>query len=409
MFCKFKMPVTFNQVWRDNTSSRDYDSGGCSAGDISRNRKGRSGDRRHHCINPDTTHISYKSDRTGSNPCTLAGASSATWIGGGLDGRGNLSNFPGKSTNFNNAEAALKCTFNSLTGSKLVTLSRDSKVSTNSGSGAVETNDGFTSQWEQLVYGITTEAGNNTGFCDDVNNLNTQVHDDGRTCYDIIDEALKKTQAETYCESNPTDVVCACYNVSEHGTKGCLKSNNRDLPGCVEVVEGYNKFPEQARVGGLGIDNFPTTCFATGICARPGQFLPSSRPNTCQANITVCTQDINLYGAVQAGGQVTINQDMDCKAGDGPSSDSGPTGNVPRGDGDDYDRGYGEASLSDFRRYPRTYIPGSLDDIKNDPKKKAGAIGISGFVSSIMMMLILLLVVSSGGGDAVIPVRGRFR
>ena len=403
------MPVTYNQVWRDNTESRDYDSGGCSAGDISRHRKGGSGSRRHHCLKPDTTYISYKSDRTGSNPCTLAGASSATWIGGGIDGRGNLASFPGKSTNFNNAEAALKCTFNSLTGSKLVTLSRDSKVSTNSGSGAVATNDSFKSQWEQLVFGVTTEAGNNTGFCEDVNNLNTQIHNDDRTCYDVIEEAVKKTQGERYCESNPSDEVCACYNVSEHGTKGCIKAENKNLPGCKEVVEGYNKFPEQAKVGGLGIDNFPTTCFATGICARPGQFLPSSRPNTCEANITVCTQDLKFYGDVQAGGQVTIKQDMDCKAGDGPSADSGPTGNVPSGDGDGHDRGFGEASLSDFGRYPRTYIPGSLDDIKNDPKKKVGAIGIGGFVTSIMMMLILLLVMSSAGGDAVVPVRGKFR
>lgn len=407
MFCKFKMPDTFNQVWRDNTGSRDYDDGGCSSGHISRHRKGRSGDRRHHCLRPDTTHISHSSDRTGSNPCTLASASSETWIGGGLDGRGNLSSFSGKSTNFNNAEAALKCTFNSLTGDKLVTLSRNSEVSTDSGSGAVESNGDFKNQWEQLVYGITTEAGNNTGFCEDVDNLNTQVHDDGRTCYDVIGDELKKTQAERYCENNPTAVVCACYNVSEHGTKGCLDPNNRDLPGCIEVVEGYNKFPEQARVGGLGIDNFPTTCFATGICARPGQFLPSSRPNTCQANITVCTQDINLYGEVQAGGQVTINQDMDCKAGDGPSADSGPTGNVPTGD--DYDRGYGKVSLADFRKYPRTYIPGSLDDIKNDPKKKAGAIGIGGIVAIIGMMMILLLVVSSADGGAVVPDRGKFR
>ena len=401
------MPVTYNQVWRDDTGSRDYDSGGCTAGHISRARKGRSGDRRHHCLKPDTSHISHKSDRTGSNPCTLASASSETWIGGGLDGRGHLKSFSGKSTNFNNAEAALKCTFNSLTGSKLVSLSRKSKVSTSSGSGAVGTNEGFKSQWEQLIHGITTEAGNNTGFCEDVKNLNTKVHDDGRTCYDVISDELKRTQAERYCEDNPTAVVCACYNVSKHGTKGCLDPNNRDIPGCIEVVEGYNKFPEQAKVGGLGIDNFPTTCFATGICARPGQFLPSSRPNTCQANITVCTQDLNLYGDVQAGGQVTINQDMDCKAGDGPSSDSGPTGNVPADE--DYDRGYGKASLSDFRKYPRTYIPRSLDDIKNDSRKKAGAFGIGAIVVIMMMMMVLLLAVSGADVPVPVPIKRKFR
>ena len=50
-----------------------------------------------------------------------------------------------------------------------------------------------------------------------------------------------------------------------------------------------------------------------------------------------------------------------------------------------------------------------LDDIKNDPKKKAGAIGIGGIVAIIGMMMILLLVVSSADGGAVVPVRGKFR
>jgi hypothetical protein len=49
-----------------------------------------------------------------------------------------------------------------------------------------------------------------------------------------------------------------------------------------------------------------------------------------------------------------------------------------------------------------------VDDIKNDPKKKVGAMGIGGLIAIAMMMVLLLVVAgSAGGGGTAAPVRER--
>ena len=328
------MPTTFNQVWWDDTENRTSDHGHCShlAGSISRHRKGRRGRRRHWCLLPDTEWVSHKPDGTGSNPCRLAGSSDESWIGGGKDGNGNQTDFTGRSTNFNNANMAIKCTFNSVNSSKLKEMSRTPSVYDSSGSGAVETNDGFKSQWEQLVFGITTEAGNNTGFCEHVNNINKQVHNDGRTCYDVLTDAVtKKARGIQWCDSNPTDSVCACINISK-GVRHCL--NNPTHPGCDTLVAEYNKFPGNAQTE-FDTRNFSPKCFAPDVCAQSGQYQPMQGADVCSQTIAVCQQDLNMYGDVASGALVEIDQSMRCEAKTekAPSAGSGDTGGGGGGGG----------------------------------------------------------------------------
>lgn len=372
------MSVTYNQAfYLENANLHDGSYGGCPSGMISRHRKGSSGNRNHRCLNPTTGAISHVASRDGQNPCTLASSSGASWIGGGRNGRNHDTDYPGKSTNFNNAEAALKCTFNSLNGDKLVQMSQNSQVLQ---SGAVDTDGQFKNQWDQLIWGMSTSAGITTGFCTSLDHLDTKIHSDGRTCYDIlVDEATKKARGLQWCANNPTDSKCACINVSNQGVKGCV--DNPTLPGCDEVVEEYNKFPGNAQ-SEIETKNFSVKCFVPNICSRDGQYQPNAQPDVCSQTITVCNQDAHLYGDIKNGGVVKLDQNMECSAETNNQSNSGS----------------GSSELIVPKTYEefKTFIPMSVDGLTGDKRQQTGAGVITSSSLSCCMCIVLLLIIASG-------------
>lgn len=386
------MPQTFNRVWWDG--GYDREAGGCNNNDteISSQRWGKSGSRRHGCVGSTSDHVRPEPDASGyGNPCTKTGANDSRWIGGGVDGRGNQTTFTGRSVNFSDSQAALKCIFNSISGDKLVELSGNNnalKYGVTSGA--------FKNQWEQLVFGVSTDAGNNDGFCGVLANLPTKIHSDGRTCYDVIqDAATKKARGIQWCNSNETDPRCACRNISQYGTIGCLERPN--LPGCDKVVEGFNKFPAKA-VTQFNVKTFPPLCFtSTSPCGQSDQYLPEKLPDVCRQTIAVCEQNISV-GDITAD-KVSIEQKMECKA---------ETTQIPGGSGTG--TGTGEEkevpiSIKDITSNPRSYIPKSLDDLKTNKKAQVGVAGVAGLM---MLCLILLLLVMIGGTSTHIAPR-RFR
>lgn len=396
------MPTTFNRAYYypdygDNTN-RDEDHGGCPSGWISRKRKGRSGRRRHMCIKPDTTYISHKPDRTGSNPCTLAGANSASWIGGGVNGRGHQNDFSGRSSNFSTSDAALKCTFNSVTGAKLIEMSRSGDVLD---SGATDSS-GFKNQWQQLVFGIQTDAGNNsTGFCADLNNLTTQIHQDGSTCYSILtDAATKKTRGIQWCQRNRSDDRCGCINVADYGTAGCIDSHS-NLPGCREVKAEYDKYPQKAKTA-FPLKTFTAKCFVPNLCSRNNQFQPASQPDVCSQTIAVCEQTINVGDIT--GGKVDIAQEMECEAkstqgsGDATSTDTGAGAGTDTGAGAEEEEK--EKEEEEEETGIRAYIPTNLSDLKTDRKKQLTAGGLVGTIMmSAFCLIVIILLLSSDGNS----------
>lgn len=101
--------------------------------------------------------------------------------------------------------------------------------------------------WEQLLFGVTVGRQNTKGrgYCDNVSHLLKKVHQDGKTCYDIIKNKNQAAEADRkgreYCKRNPTAQVCKCINISQSGgVTYCLK--NPTLPGCKKVVETLTKF-----------------------------------------------------------------------------------------------------------------------------------------------------------------------
>ena len=262
------------------------------------------------------------SESVNHHPCKGLGKS--TFLGAESDSRGRQPSYPGKSEHFDNKRFAFKCDIPDRKMNSTNLKSWSDATHTNGGSSGayVKDNSGAVrSIWDQLVMGIDVSGKvSSEGFCKKVENLSTVVKSDGTTCYQKIDETLKKTNRKLYCDNNELDELCACRNISTYGTKRCVEEKPW-LPGCKEIKAQFDKFPAKANTETPPI-NWTPTCFSSGICARPGQYLPENEPQACAQTITICSQDLE-FGDV-TGGAVTVNQDMDCDA----SADRGGGGGL---------------------------------------------------------------------------------
>jgi hypothetical protein len=57
-----------------------------------------------------------------------------------------------------------------------------------------------------------------------------------------------------------------------------------------------------------------------------------------------------------------------------------------------------QPTLTDFTSNPKSYIPRSLDDLKQNRKAKAGVAGIGGVVMMMGLCMLMLVVIASKGG-----------
>jgi len=400
-------------AWHKTYSAQGGCPGPQSGTRVGRKRKKKSGRSYHHyCVAIEidgngnvvgrNNEVAYNSSRGGHHPCLGLGKS--TFLGGGTESHGHWVDYTGKADNFYGAEFAFKCEVpnSKVTAANLKSWSGSGHMNSSSGAAAKQGGTRKT-LWDQLVMGVDVPGVTGDAFCKKVANLPAVIHTNGTTCYQKIDENLKAANRKLYCDQNETDERCACRNISTYGTKRCVEEKST-LPGCAEVKAEYDKFPGKAVTETPPITWTPT-CFSSGICARPGQYLPESQPQTCAQTIAICTQDLELYGDI-TGGNVTIDQKMDCEASstNTPSSGSGDGG----GDGDGDGGGDTEEpiSLTDFRTNPRSYIPNSLDGLKTNRKQQLGAGGVGGvFMMMMCCCLVVLLLLSSGGGG---PAARRF-
>ena len=59
-------------------------------------------------------------------------------------------------------------------------------------------------------------------------------------------QSLAQSMVQTFCNANPTDPVCACYNVT-NSRNNCLGAQ-KDLPGCTEINATLGTLPPNAQV-----------------------------------------------------------------------------------------------------------------------------------------------------------------
>lgn len=391
----------FARAYYSPDENRDRDAGGCNndASEISRHRKGSSGNRRHWCVGAESPYLRYNQDGSGHNPCQ--GHTNTRIIGGGVDGRGNQQSYPGYSENFSSAPVALTCkTKPNYIPSQLVEWSTDNHMQT---AGANDTSTGtWKNLWKQIIFGITTQAGSNpNGFCGDVNNLPTVVHQNGSTCYSLIGDALEQKQRGIeYCQKNPSDSKCKCINVARSDFLNYCQ-NNPSLPGCDEInaaVASYEK---------VGVLRTATSLMGNQDCLVPGIcsgdiYQPNSQVPTCQNQVAICNQlqnltvkqmaeaanlkafqtcDIDFYSnqvtpSGTPSGTPSVSETSGAPSG-APSGTPSPPPSPPPSPDD-----IKEARLGAFG----PFIPVSLNDLKTDTSKQIS------FIISVLCFIALLIV-----------------
>jgi hypothetical protein len=284
------------------------------------------------------------------------------------------------------------------------------------------TDNAFTSPGGQSCLERSTGIAIAKTYCSEDDNIKS----DANCTKESLNKANYDSLAAAYCESNPNDSFCSCYNVVKDK---CADDKKTGVKGCAatsEYVDLRNATPSEFR----SVWNGQRKCGS--ICTGGDKYIPDNNQAGCKTTIQICAQDINVGSMSES----DIKASCELNASDGSSAGEPPPAPSPaqdsakseldeakaalaRGDAGAQERvDAAEAaldaadesavkpiSLTDFRTNPRSYIPNSLDGLKTNRKQQIGAAAMGALVLGCMMML-LLLVASAGGGGAV---KKRFR
>jgi hypothetical protein len=280
----------------------------------------------------------------------------------------------------------------------------------------------FTKPGGQLCIERSTGIAIAKTYCSKGDNIKS----DANCTKESLNKANYDSLAAAYCESNPNDSFCSCYNVVKDK---CADDKKTGVKGCAatsEYVDLRNATPSEFR----SVWNGQRKCGS--ICTGGDKYIPDNNQAGCKTTIQICAQDINVGSMSES----DIKASCELNASDGSSAGEPPPAPSPaqdsakseldeakaalvRGDAGAQERvDAAEAaldaadesavkpiSLTDFRTNPRSYIPNSLDGLKTNRKQQIGAAAMGALVLGCMMIL-LLLVASAGGGGAV---KKRFR
>lgn len=229
------------------------------------------------------------------------------------------------------------------------------------------------------------------------------------------------TVAKAFCEANPNDSFCSCYNVVENK---CANDSITGVAGCSDTAE-YVKLRKATPSEFQSVWDGQRKCGS--ICTGDDIYIPNNDQAGCKTTIQICAQDINVGSMSES----DIKASCELNASDGSSAGVPPPtppsssqlsaqqeideakAAVARGDpGAQEKLDAAEAALAAADEAagetgPKAYIPKSLDGLKNDRKQQIGAGVMGALVLGCMMMLLLLVASASGGGGG--PARRRFR
>ena len=208
--------------------------------------------------------------------------------------------------------------------------------------------------------------------------------------------------AAAHCAANPSDSFCSCYNVMNN-----VCESNSNAAGCAEKRNKFDKLVAGTPDGQKQVWSGLEKCFG-GVCSGAGKYLPPGHDLRCNSSVNVCVQNVEVGSLNDSG--MNIVCDIDSSSGSGVSDGGGGGGGgsgagvgagAGAGAGAGVGAGVGDTptvSVSDFKSNPRSYIPKSLDGLKNDTRQKTGAaIGGTVFLSFAGALLLLVLIMSMGG------------
>ena len=326
---------------------------------------------------------------------------------------------PGASAKYFNSKSGVRCIYPK-TASALQTLNSATKKSNMAamhtslaGTFCADSNNVFESPGGQSCLERSTGQALAKQYCE----VSDRIHSDTNCTKENMGVANYDIVAEAYCEANPNDSFCSCYNVvkdkcaddSTTGPAGC------DHPTGAAYVNIRNATPSDQK----SLWDGQRKCGS--VCTGADKYIPDNNQAGCKTTIQICSQNFNVDNMNNS----EITAQCELNASDGPSVGAPPTSSqlsaqeeideakaaVARGDPGAQERlDAAEAALDAANEAagetgPKAYIPKSLDGLKNDRKQQIGAGAMGALVLGCMMML-LLLVVSAGGGG---PVKKRVR
>jgi len=369
---------------------------------VARTSRGRQ--TRARCTGICSSHVQYAPGQTG-NPCDGADKIRHINPSEGLNG---------------GAKGALECTFNSIDANKLKRMSGNVKNTNSSinGGGSV---------YEQLLFGVKVGGYNtqNKGFCENANNLEKVVDQNGDTCYKKIvaklGGAVAKQEAIEYCniDANKTDPKCKCINVSGGNfVEECR--NNPSWAGCSEIIAAADSYASVGVLQSITGLSGGADCLVPGICSGD-VYEPQTVPQSCANQIGICDQVLNIdVGKIDEAAELSAFQGCDIQfetVRDRGGSTSGSSSGIPApfvggsGSGTGTGGGGGGGADNSFRSklpaFFQPYVPISIDEVRTDSQKQLGVGGVGSFFMMCCCLLIILILSTSGGGGG--PTRFRRR
>jgi len=328
---------------------------------------------------------------------------------------------PGASAKYFNSKPGVRCIYPK-TASALQTLHGATKKSNMAamhtslaGTFCSDSNKVFESPGGQSCLERSTGAALAKTYCQ----VGSKIKSDENCTKENMGEANYDAVAKAFCEANPNDSFCSCYNVVENK---CANDKKTGVKGCAETseyVDLRNATPSEFQ----SVWDGQRKCGS--ICTGANKYIPDNNQAGCKTTIQICAQDINVGSMSES----DIKASCELNASDGSSAGEPPAPSpaqdsaqseldeakaaLARGDAGAQERvDAAEAALdaadeSAGETGPKAYIPKSLDGLKNDRKQQIGA-GVMGALVLGCMMMLLLLVASAGGGGGG-PAKRRFR
>ena len=249
--------------------------------------------------------------------------------------------------------------------------------------------------------------------------VGSRIHSDTNCTKENMDVANYDNVAEAYCEANPNESFCSCYNVvndkcADDSTTGVAGCNH---PSGQAYVNNRNATPSDQK----SLWDGQRKCGS--VCTGSDKYIPDNNQAGCKTTIQICSQTFNVENMKNSdiSASCELNASDGSSVGDSPSpaQESAQTeleeaeAAVARGDPGAQERldaardALEEADEDAEETGLKAYIPKSLDGLKNSKKQQIGA-GVTGaLILGCMMMLLLLVVSASGSGGG--PVKRRFR
>ena len=253
--------------------------------------------------------------------------------------------------------------------------------------------DGSRSVYDQMLFGANKGSYRSDGFCSEYKNLNTVVHKDGRTCYDMISSAAdKKAKGILYCKNNRTDPKCKCINVSGNNFLADCR-RNPTWAGCAEILKGEADFKKLGLTSASGLYG-NADCVSPGICSGD-VYSPITNLPACSNKNAVCNQilkqdNIKAYAGLNSAQHCNINFEAEQAKKDAARVTKSQTS--------------GSSTPSGGSSTPSGAVPGVAGSVEGKlfgfPRKKVFVGGGASFVLCSCCCLILILLLASDNGGS---------